>query len=180
MIQARPSPTSLGRISGRRSDIATPAFEKNPRVPSPPVSKFQGAMPATGACASSAAPLSQGTGACHLSAASSSTGARTLGAAPLGYGISQATGTCASGSAPFSLGTGACAPSPAPPSHAPRSSQTAEPARRPFQRGCPTRPPPNHAVAVGLRCGKDDTRVVDVWIRVADAAIGLKTFLQKT
>ena len=52
---------------------------------------------------------------------------------------------------------GARAPAAAPPSHAPRSSQTAAPARRSFQRGCPTPPPPGRAVAVGLRCGKADT-----------------------
>ena len=73
------------------------------------------------------------------------------------YGIIQATGACASGSAPLSLDTGACALSAAPLSHAPRSSQTAAPERRSFQRGCPTPPPPGHAVAVGLRCGKADT-----------------------
>ena len=43
------------------------------------------------------------------------------------------------------------------PSHAPHSSQTIAPARRSFQRGCPTPPPPGRAVAVGLRCGKADT-----------------------
>ena len=60
------------------------------------------------------------------------------------------------GFAPLSLGTAAHAPSAASPSHAPRSSQTAAPARRSYQRGCPTPPPLGHAVAVGLRCGKAD------------------------
>ena len=69
-----------------------------------------------------------------LSAAPSVTEARASGAAPLSYGIIQATGACASGSAPLSLDTGACALSAAPLSHAPRSSQTAAPARRSFQR----------------------------------------------
>ena len=58
------------------------------------------------------------------------------------------------GFAPLSLGTAAHAPSAASPSHAPRSSQTAAPARRSYQRGCPTPPPPGHAVAAGLRCGE--------------------------
>ena len=158
------------RISGRRSNTATPVFARNPRALSPPVTKFQGAMPATGACASSAtplsqgtgaralsaAPLSQGTGACAISAVPPATGARASGAAPLSYGTIQATGACASGGARLSLGTGACAPSTAPPSHAPHSSQTAAPARRSFQQGCSTPPPPGHAVAVGLRRGKAD------------------------
>ena len=55
------------RIFGLRSDTATPAFARSPRSPSPPVTKFQGAMLATGASALSAAPLSQGTGASTLS-----------------------------------------------------------------------------------------------------------------
>ena len=129
---------------------------RSSRAPSPPVTKFQGAMPATGACALSAAPLSQGMGACALSTASSVTGARASRAAPLSYGIIQATGACASDAIPLSLSTGACAPGVAPPSHAPRGSQTAAPARRSYQRGCPTPQPPGHEVAVGLRCGKAD------------------------
>ena len=147
-------PGTSSRLSSRRSDTATPAFARSPRAPSPPVTKFQGAMPATGVCASSVAPLRQGTGAWALSTAPSGTETRASGAAPLGYGIIQATGACASGAAPLSLGTGACAPNAAPPSHAPRSSQTAAPTRCSFQRGCLIRPPPGHAVAVGLRCGK--------------------------
>ena len=150
-------PSTSSRISGRRSDAATPDYPRSPRASSPPVTKFQGGMPATGACASSAAPLSQGTGSCALSAAPSATGARASGAAPLSYGIIQATGACASGAAPLGLGTVACAPGAAPASHAPRSSQTVAPARRSYQRGCLTPPPPGHAVAVGLRCGKADT-----------------------
>ena len=88
--------------------------------------------PVTVACASTAASLSQGMGACVSSAAPSATEARASGAAPLNSGIIQATGACASDAAPLSLGTGACAPSAAPPSHAQRSSQTAAPARRSF------------------------------------------------
>ena len=106
---------------------------------------------------SSAAPLSQGTGTCALSAAPPPAGARASSATPLSYGIIQTTGTCTSVVAPLSPGPGARAPSAAPPSRVPRSSQTAAPARRSFQRGCPTPPPPYHAVAVGLRCGKADT-----------------------
>ena len=136
-------PNTSSRISCRRSDTVTPTFARSPRAPSPPVTKFQGDMPATGACASSAAP--------------SATGARASGAAPLSYGIIQATGACASGPAPLSVGTGACATDAPSPSHAPRSSQTAAPARRSFRRGCSTLPPTGHAVAVGWRCGKADT-----------------------
>ena len=134
-----------------------PASTSSPRAPPPPVTTFEGAMPATGICASSVAPLCQGTAACALSAAPPATGVRASSVAPLSYGIIQATGACASSSAALSLSTGARAPSAAPPSHAPRSSQTAAPAHRSFQRGCPTLPPPGHAVAVGLRCGKADT-----------------------
>ena len=32
------------------------------------------------------------------------------------------------------------------------------PTRRSYQRECPTPPPPGHSVAVGLRCGKADTK----------------------
>ena len=74
--------------------------------------------PATGAGASSSAPLSQGTGACALSAARPRTGARARGATNLSYGIIKATGACASGAAPPSFGMGAYAPRAAPPSHA--------------------------------------------------------------
>ena len=84
------------------------------------------------------------------------TGAHASSATPLSYGIIQTTGTCASGTAPLSLGKGARAPSTTPPSHAPRSSQTTAPARRSFQRECPS-PPPCHAVAVGFRRGKAGT-----------------------
>ena len=49
------------------------------------------------------------------------------------------------------------APSAPPSRHAPRSGQTAAPAGRCFQRGCPTSPPSRHAVAVGLWCGKANT-----------------------
>ena len=126
-------PITSSRIPSRRSDKATPVSVRSPRAPSPPVSKFQGDMPATGACASSAAPLRQGTVAFALSAVPSATGSRASGAAPLTHGIIQATGTCASGAPPLSLDTGARAPTAAPPSHAPRSSQTAAPARCFFQ-----------------------------------------------
>ena len=123
-------------------------------------------MPVTGACASSAAPLSQGTGACALGAVPSATGVRALSASPLSYDVIQATGACASGAAPLSLGTGVRAPTAAPSSHAPRSSQTAAPSRRSFQRRCPTLPPPGHAVAVGWRCGKaeNETPRPRVWL----------------
>ena len=55
-------------------------------------SKVSRRCAATGACASSAAFLSQGTGAYALSAVPSATGARASGAAPLSYGNIQATG----------------------------------------------------------------------------------------
>ena len=54
------------------------------------VTKFQGAMSATGAFASSAASLNQGTGSCLRF--TPAPGARALSAAPLSYGIIQATG----------------------------------------------------------------------------------------
>ena len=41
--------------------------------------------------------------------------------------------------------------------HAPRSTTIVAPARRVFQRACPHRSHPGHAVAVGLRFGKVDT-----------------------
>ena len=114
-------------------------------------------MPATEACALSAAPLSHGSGAFALDAAPSASGARASGAAPLRYGINQAAGAWAWGVAHLSLGTGTHAPSTAPPNHAPRRSQTAAPARRSFQREIPAPPTPGHAVVIGFRCGKADT-----------------------
>ena len=159
-----PAPTSLDlrlacwvsaqhavRVSGRRSDTAAPTSARSPRAPSPPVTKFHGAMPATGTCASNTAPLSQGTGACALSAALS------------------ATGAYASGAAPLSLGTGAYAPSAAPHNHAPRSSQAAALPRRSFQQGCSTPPPPGHAVAVGLRWGKAYTEAPKSGVKLNSA-----------
>ena len=125
-------PSASSRMPGRRSDTFTPASTSSPRAPIPPVSKFHGTMPATGACASSAAPLSQGTGACVLCAAPPTTGA------------------CAWGTAPLSLGTGARVPSAPLSSHAPRNSQTAAPGCRSFRQGCPPPPPPGHAMAVGF------------------------------
>ena len=79
------------------------------------MTKFQGAMPATEACALSAAPLSHGSGAFALDAAPSASGARASGAAPLRYGINQAAGAWAWGVAYLSLDTGTHAPSTAPP-----------------------------------------------------------------
>ena len=94
-------PNTSSRISGGRSDTVTPPFARSSRAPSPPVTKFQGAMPTTGACA--------------LSAARSATGTRASAAALLRYGTIQATGACASAATPLSVGTGACAPGAAPP-----------------------------------------------------------------
>ena len=78
-------------------------------------------------------------------------------------------GACASGTAPLNLGTGARAPSAASPSHVPSSSQTAAPARRSYQQGCPTLPPPGHAMAVGLKCGKADTETPRSWVQLDSA-----------
>ena len=155
------SPSTPSRISGRRSDTATPASSRSPHAPSPPVTKFQGAIPATGACASNSAPLSQGTRACAssaappatgafatraaplsqnteacaLNAAPPATGARASSAAPLSYGIIQATGVCASGAAPLSLGTGPAHQ--VPPPLATRSAVVSLPRRHvfPFSEG---------------------------------------------
>ena len=85
-------PSTSSRISGRRIDAAMPASTSSPRAPPPPVTTFEGAMPATGICASSVAPLCQGTAACALSAAPPATGVRASSVAPLSYGIIQATG----------------------------------------------------------------------------------------
>ena len=124
-------------------------LKSSPRAPPlPMLQSFKGAPPATGACAS---PLLSVRARCALSVGPSATGARASSAAPLSYGIIRSAGACALGAASLSRGTGSRAPSAAPSSHAPRSSQTATPARRSFQRGCPTPPPPGHAVAVSLR-----------------------------
>ena len=113
-------------------------------------------MPATGACASVAAPVSHATGNRASSAALPATGASASSAAPLSCGIFQATGVCASSAAPFGLGTG---------SHASNAAPRAT--RRAVVRllactsllsarlSCPS--PLGHAVAVGLRCGKAAT-----------------------
>ena len=86
--------------------------------------------PATGACASSTASLSKGTGAYTLSAAPPATGACALSAALSGQGTGvcalsatpPATRACASNPAPFSQGTGACALSAASPATGTRAS----------------------------------------------------------
>ena len=93
------------RSTQRQSDLASVA---GPRASPPYATKFHGVMPATGACTSGVAPLSQGTGD------------RASSAARLSYGIIQATGACASGVALLSLGTGTRASS-APPK--PRAAQ---------------------------------------------------------
>ena len=148
------SRSTSSRIPGRHSDTVAPASTSSPRALSLPVTMFEGATPAMGTCTSSAALLSHGMGACASSASL------------LRYVIMQAIEARASGVAPRSLGTGPRSSSAVPPSHAPRSSQTAAPSRRSFQRRCPTLPPPGHAVAVGWRCGKaeNETPRPRVWL----------------
>ena len=82
--------------------------------------RVHGAMLATGACASGATPLSQGTRHRTSSAAQQATGARASSTAPLSFGIIQAAGSCTSVVAPLSLGTGTHASSAVPPGHTPR------------------------------------------------------------
>ena len=96
-------PSASSRIFGRRSDTATSVSASSTRASSPPVTKFHGAVPATGSCPSSAAPPHEGTGAYALSAA------------PLSYSIDHATGADHSGAAHLSQDTGAHAPSAPPP-----------------------------------------------------------------
>ena len=199
--------STSSRVSGRCSDTATTAPAKTPRAPSPSVTKFHCAMPATGACTSSTALLSLGTGACALSSAPLETQASASSAAPLSQGTGAYTqaplcrrrepaprapllqadhgslyfqrhSACDgnprferrspqlrhySGVGSLRLGSRSSRPrhggprTKRPPlSHAPHSSQTAAPARRSFWRECPTPPPPDHVVAVGLRCWKAD------------------------
>ena len=73
---------SARRVSDRRSDTATVASVASLRAPPLPATKYHRAMPAAGACASSGAPLSQGTGGRALSAALSATGPRASSTPP--------------------------------------------------------------------------------------------------
>ena len=160
-------------MSGRRSDTATPASARSPRTPSPPVAKFFKALcrlrePAPRAPLFSVkarepalyAPLRWRREPAPRVPLLSAKAREPALYAPLRRRREPALrAPLPSATAlfrPLSLGTEASAQSTAPQSHAPRSSQTAAPARLSLQRGCPT-PPPDHAVAVGLSCGKADT-----------------------
>ena len=70
---------------------------------------------------------------------------------------SPTSGARASSAAPLILGTNAGVINAALPNHAPRSATRVAPSRRSFLRGCPPPSPPGHAVAVGSRCGKENT-----------------------
>ena len=81
-------------------------------------------------------------------------GTRASSAVPLSRGINSVMGARASSAAPLNHGKGACASRAASPSHAPRSNQTAAPARRSTQRVCSPPPLPDHVVAGGLSVGR--------------------------
>ena len=142
--------------TSRRSDTATVASTASPRAPPPPVTKFHSAVSATAACASSAAPVSQGMRDCPLS--------QSMGDCALRRSVGDGDLHLERSPQPW-YGRGARASSAALPRHAPRSTRTAAPARRSFQQGCPLSPPSGHVVAVSSRCGKADTRNPEISVR---------------
>ena len=91
------APSISSRISDRRSDTVVPAAAVSPGAPPPPATNVHRAMSATGVCASSAVPVSQGPGACALSAAPPAPGARASSTALLSHGATPSTGACTSG-----------------------------------------------------------------------------------
>ena len=117
---------------------------------------------------SSAVPLSQGTTSTtgtYASCAvllghgpSSVKGIRAQSAVPLSHVINSATGVRVSNVAPVNHVKGVCALHAAHPSHASRSNEAAATARRPPKRTCSPPPFSDHLVAVGLRCGKANTK----------------------
>ena len=87
---------------------------------------------------------------------SSAKGTRANIAVPLSRGINSVTGGRVSNAAPLNHGT--CASRAAPLSHASLSNEDAATARRPPRRTCSPSPRSDQVVAVGLRCGKANTK----------------------
>lgn len=80
------------------------------------------------------------------------TGAHASKAVPLSHGSTPVTGSRASSAAPVSHGTEARASSTAPFSHVARSTKAVAPACRTFQWGCLPSARSGYAVAIGFRC----------------------------
>lgn len=124
------------RKPGQGSDTTTPASAATTPAPSRPNKTFQGCKTATGASTSSAALLSQDTGARAINAALPPTGTGAFNAAPLSQGMNQATRLCASSAVPLRIDKRARAPRVDLPSHMPRSTKSATPAHCSPSRGC--------------------------------------------
>ena len=99
--------------TSRRSDTATVASTASPRAPPPPVTKFHSAVSATAACASSAAPVSQGMRDCPVS--------QSMGDCALRRSVGDGNLHLERSPQPW-YGRGARASSAALPRHAPRST----------------------------------------------------------
>ena len=154
-------------VASLSSNAARIAYVTSPRA-ALSVANSHGTVPAKRTRVSSAVPLSQGT--------ISTTGTRAWCAVPLGHGPNSAKATCVPSSVPLSRGInsatggrvpnaaplnhgkGACTSRAAPPSHASRTNEAAATARRPPTRTCSPSPLSSHVVAVGLRCGKANTK----------------------
>ena len=89
---------------------------------------------------------------------SSAKGTHAHSGVTLSRGINSATGVCVSIAASLNHGTGACALRAASSSHASRSNEAAATARRPPKRTCSPSPLSDQVVAVGLRCGKANSK----------------------
>ena len=83
---------------------------------------------------------------------------RAPSAVPLSRGIKSATGVRVSRAAPLNHGKVACASRAASPSHAPRTNENAAPIRRCSRQTCSPLPLTDHVVAIGLRCGKTNSK----------------------
>ena len=102
---------------------------------------------------------------------SSAKGTRAHSAVPLSRGINSATRVRVSNTAPLNHGKGAGASRATPPSHASRSSEAAVTARRPPKRTCSPSPLSDQVVAVGLRCGKANSKTL---LPGHEMAVGLR------
>ena len=106
----------------------------------------------TGTRASCTVPLGHGP--------NSAKGTRVPSAVPFSRGVTSATKVLVSGAALLNHGTGACASRAVPPSHASSSNEADARARRSTKRTCSPPSLPDHMLAVGLRCGKANSKAL--------------------
>ena len=151
-----------GRVR-RLLQILTVQYRREGTSVASAVSLSQGTIPTKGTRASCAVLLGHGP--------NSAKGTRAHSAVPLSRGINSATGVRISNAAPLNHGKGACASRAAPPSHASPSNEADATVRRPPKRTCSPSPLSDHVVAVGLRCGKANSKTL---LPGHEVAVGLR------